>query len=198
MVVDANSLGLFNALASILNSGKRDSDYAIAYYLATHVSSLRDLSISDIMTEAFVTRSAVRRFCNRVGFLSFSELKERSTEAAYPSDLNHRDCSVSLQRYRADLYDSIVVMFLRMEETVDNELIDLLARRMHACERVVLTCANNTSGILGRFQQELFYAGKVVHLVDDLSRSRLGDLSSSDGGHAARCLGFRRVRPEHR
>ena len=55
--MSANSFGLLNSLAAILNSQRRDSDYAIARYLIERLSDINALSITDIMENAFVTRS---------------------------------------------------------------------------------------------------------------------------------------------
>ena len=178
--MNANSLGLLNSLADILNAGKRDSDYAIACYLIAHIDGLSGVSITDIMTEAFVTRSAVRRFCNRIGFMSFSDFKSHMTVASYPSDLNHRDTRVDIAAYRADLDRSIASSLRETSAAVSNEAIVGLARDLHDFEHVTLACANNTSGILGRFQQELFYVRKVVHIVSDIYQDRLADVPAGE------------------
>lgn len=180
--MNTNSLGLFNALADILNGDRQSGDYAIAYSLISHANDLSSVSITDIMAEAYVTRSAVRRFCNRIGFMNFSELKEQMTPVAYPSDLNHRDRSVPLETYRSDLDARMLAMFSEMRRTIDNDAIARLAQRLHDCSNVLMTCANNTSGIIGRFQQELFYAGKVVQLVDMTYHERLAELAADDDG----------------
>ena len=165
--VSANSFGLLNSLAAILNSQRRDSDYAIARYLIERLSDISALSITDIMENAFVTRSAVRRFCNRVGF------KARMTTAAYPSDLNHRDLELSIDGYRATLDSGISNTFEKLHQAVRTEDIVELAQDMHARTHVVLVCAGNTTGVLERFQQELFYVNKFVQLTTDTYRERL-------------------------
>lgn len=171
--VSANSFGLLNSLAAILNSQRRDSDYAIARYLIERLSDINALSITDIMENAFVTRSAVRRFCNRVGFDSFSDFKARMTTAAYPSDLNHRDLELSIDGYRATLDSGISNTFEKLHQAVRTEDIVELAQDMHARTHVVLVCAGNTTGVLERFQQELFYVSKFVQLTTDTYRERL-------------------------
>lgn len=171
--VSANSFGLLNSLAAILNSQRRDSDYAIARYLIERLNDINALSITDIMENAFVTRSAVRRFCNRVGFDSFSDFKARMTTAAYPSDLNHRDLELSIDGYRATLDSGISNTFEKLHQAVRTEDIVELAQDMHARTHVVLVCAGNTTGVLERFQQELFYVNKFVQLATDTYRERL-------------------------
>lgn len=175
--MNANGLGLFNSLATIINSEKRDSDYAIASYIVSRIDDLSSISITDIMSEAFVTRSAVRRFCNRVGFDSFSDIKTSVTEAAYPSDLNHRDFHVDVPAYRADLDKGIMALFTEMKDAVDDDAVEELCESVYRHDPVILACASNTSGVLGRFQQELFCARKVVRLVTDTFGPRLSDIA---------------------
>ena len=176
--MNANSFGLLNSLAGILNSQRRDSDYAIARYLVSRMDDLAGVSICDIIDNAYVTRSAVRRFCNRTGYSSFSDFKRHVTAAAYPSDLNHRTLACDLGTYRAKLDAGIAGMFAELGRAVTDETVHSFAAALRAHDRVVLVCANNTSGVLERFQQELLYARKLVQLVTDTYEERLAETCS--------------------
>ena len=162
-----------NTFCLVLNSGQHNSDYAIALYLMPRLGNIQSVSITEIIDNAFVTRSAVRRFCNRMGFTSFSDLKDGITSALFPSDLNARDLAQDLNSYRSALDSGIQRMFIQMEQTVDKEVIEGLARELHRNSRVTLACAGNTSGVLNRFQQELFFAGKLTEVVTSDYESRL-------------------------
>lgn len=173
--MNANSFGLLNSLAGILNSQRRDSDYAIARYLVSRMDNLSAVSVNDIMDQAYVTRSAVRRFCNRTGFSSFSDFKQHVTTAAYPSDLNHRILTADLGAYRAKLDAGIAAVFHELGQTVTDDTVRSFAQSLRDHDHVVLVCANNTSGILERFQQELLYARKLVQLATETYQERLSD-----------------------
>lgn len=163
--MNINGFGLLNAMGAILNSSRRDSDYAIARYLVTRMDDISEVSITEIMEDAFVTRSAVRRFCNRMGFSSFSDFSNNIGEATYPSDIAHRDLSFDLAHYRGALNSGIADMFRELELVVNDEMIYELARDIHEHTHVILACANNTSGVLSRFQQELLFAHKFVRVI---------------------------------
>jgi DNA-binding MurR/RpiR family transcriptional regulator len=98
-----------------------------------------------------------------MGFTSFSDLKDGITSALFPSDLNARDLEQDLNLYRVALDSGIQRMFMQMEQTVDNEVIEGLAQELHRNSHITLACAGNTSGVLNRFQQELFFAGKLTN-----------------------------------
>lgn len=165
--MDINGFGLLNSIGAILNSERHDSDYAIAQYLVSRLGTISSISIKEIIEHAFVTRSAVRRFCNRLGFSSFSEFARNITEATYPSDIAHRDLSRNLASYRKTLDTGIQVMFCELGEVLDDETITTLAHDIHESDGVILACANNTSGVLDRFQQELLFAGKLVRVISE-------------------------------
>lgn len=163
--MNVNGFGLLNTFCLVLNSGQHNSDYAIALYLMPRLVNIQHISITEIMDNAFVTRSAVRRFCNRMGFTSFFDLKDGISSALFPSDLNARDLEQDLSSYRNALDSGIQRMFMQMKQTVNDDVIEELARELHEHKHVTLACAGNTSGVLNRFQQELFFAGKLTEVV---------------------------------
>lgn len=65
--MNINNLGLLNSLSSILNEGIMDSDYAITVYLVENLDRISEMSVNEIIDETFTSRSAIRRFCNRLG-----------------------------------------------------------------------------------------------------------------------------------
>lgn len=162
--MNINDLGLLNSLSSILNEGIKDSDYAITVYLVKHLDRAFELSVNQIMDETFTSRSAVRRFCNRLGYQNFSDLKDSITTLIFPSNLQYRSQD-DLKNHRKKLNEMIFNMIQDIDSvfTVDvvNEVTDLL----NGHEDVVLLCANNTSGDLIRFQQELIYGNKEIKIV---------------------------------
>ena len=178
--VNVSGFELLNSFGAVLNSDQRNSDYSIACYLIPRLAHIQDVSITQIVDEAYVTRSAVRRFCNRMGFTSFSDLKDSITSALFPSDLNGRDLGQSLASYRSALDSGIRRMFVQMERTIDNDTIDGLARYLCEHQRVLLACAGNTTGVLDRFQQELFFAGKHTEVITAEYEKRLTEISSQD------------------
>ncbi|MCD4962554.1 MurR/RpiR family transcriptional regulator [Enterococcus casseliflavus] len=162
--MNINNLGLLNSLSFILNEGIKDSDYAIAVYLVENINRASEVSINEIIDETFTSRSAVRRFCNRLGYSNFSDLKESITKMIFPSNLQYRS-QVDLLNHRKVLNELIFQMIEDIDEmfsvNIVEEIIDLLFNH----KDVILLCANNTSGDLIRFQQELIYGNKEIKIV---------------------------------
>ena len=79
--VNINDFDVLNRISSIINSEFGSNDAAIARYLVAHIRRSSEINVAAITRDAFVTRSAVRRFCNRLGYQSLSDLKESFTQS---------------------------------------------------------------------------------------------------------------------
>lgn len=158
------SFGLLNKISAIINEGNGDNDAAIARYLVSNIRKSDAINVSAITERAHVTRSAVRRFCNRLGYQSLRELKDSCSQLMFPSDIRHRDPNLSFHDYRAALDVRIIEMYAEIESRVSDELLSELSRELARHQTVEILCSNNTSGNLVRFQQEMFFAGKIIQL----------------------------------
>ena len=74
--MNISDFDVLNRISAIINTEPGSNDASIARYLITHLRRSRDINVTAITREAFVTRSAVRRFCNRLGYPSLSALKD--------------------------------------------------------------------------------------------------------------------------
>ncbi|WP_158574804.1 MurR/RpiR family transcriptional regulator [Collinsella sp. AF08-23] len=159
-----HGFGLLNIISSIINEERDGNDVAIARYLISNLRNSEAINVSAITERAHVTRSAVRRFCNRLGYQSLSELKNSFSQLVFPSDFRHRDPNLSFNEYRAELDIRMMEMYAEVESRISDALLDELAYEIAQHRNVELLCTNNVSGNLMRFQQEMFFAGKIVRL----------------------------------
>ena len=154
-----HGFGLLNIISSIINEERDGNDVAIARYLISNLRNSEAINVSAITERAHVTRSAVRRFCNRLGYQSLSELKNSFSQLVFPSDFRHRDPNLSFNEYRAELDIRMMEMYAEVESRISDALLDELAYEIAQHRNVELLCTNNVSGNLMRFQQEMFFAG---------------------------------------
>lgn len=159
-----HGFGLLNIISSIINEERDGNDVAIARYLISNLRNSEAINVSAITERAHVTRSAVRRFCNRLGYQSLSELKNSFSQLVFPSDFRHRDPNLSFNEYRAELDIRMMEMYAEVEGRISDALLDELAYEIAQHRNVELLCTNNVSGNLMRFQQEMFFVGKIVRL----------------------------------
>lgn len=164
--MNINNLGLLNSFTAILNEGIKDSDYAITVYLVNNLDRIADISVNEIIDEQFTSRSAVRRYCHRLGYNNFSDLKDSITKLIFPSNLQYRLPS-DFGDIREKLSELILAMINDINAVFTVEVINQIISQIHEYKDVILLCANNTSGDLIRFQQELIYASKEVKIVSN-------------------------------
>lgn len=62
-------------LGAIINEEEDSSDKAISEYLLQHLETIESLTINEIVDQAFVSHSSLRRFCNKLGYKNFSEFR---------------------------------------------------------------------------------------------------------------------------
>lgn len=163
--MNINNLGLLNILATIINEEKENSDRAITVYLLENLDNIENVTINEIIDRAFVSHSSVRRFCNRLGYRNFSELKTSFNDIVFPSSLHLRTFE-SVEDYRENINTQLEKIIKEINKIVDDDAIKHLVSQIHKHNHVIILCSNNTSSDLIKFQQELFYANKIIRVVD--------------------------------
>lgn len=164
--MNINNLGLLNMFSTIVNSDEQDSDHAITNYILNNIDNLNNISINEVVEEAFVSRSSVRRFCNRLGYSNFSELKSSLTDIIFPSNI-HLRVFEDINSYRSKLSEGLSNMFSNVDQVVTDDTIEYLVEIIKEYEDILIISANNTSSNLLKFQQELFYAKKIIKLLNN-------------------------------
>lgn len=165
--MDLNNFGIMNSLMTIMSSQSDDNDKAIAQYMLSNVRRIDSISVHELSEEAFVSRSAIRRFCNRLGYSSWNSLKCNFNCNVFPSDLQYRDLTITFDEYRRDLTNTIAEILQDVDSTVSKARLVFLSRLIHEHNDVIFACPSNTASSLLRFQQEMFYGGKSIRLMKD-------------------------------
>lgn len=160
-----NNLGLLNSLSFIINSeNPENTDYTLAHFILNNLYRISSVSILEMTEECFTSRSAVRRFCLRLGYDNFSALKNSISKLVFPSDLRHRNIKEEIG-YRKHIKELISETITDIDKQITDEIINYFCDLINRKDHVVILCANNTSGNALKFQQELMYASKVIHVI---------------------------------
>lgn len=160
-----NNLGLLNSLSFIINSeNPENTDYTLAHFILNNLYRITSVSILEMTEECFTSRSAVRRFCLRLGYENFSALKNSISKLVFPSDLRHRNIKEEPD-YREHIKELVSKMIVDIDKQITDEMINYFCKLINQNVHIVILCANNTSGNALKFQQELMYASKVIHVI---------------------------------
>lgn len=164
-MTNVNNLGLLNSLTELINTHYDSSNHAIASYIVKNISRIDMVTVNEIMDNAFVSRSAVRRFCEKLGYSSLIDLKTSLSKIIFPSDIRHR----SEKDYRVNS-EQLTTLIENMLDDINSVFTDAqlnsIVEKVNQHDEVLLLCANNTSGTLIKFQQEMIYANKIVVVLD--------------------------------
>lgn len=164
--MNVNNLVLLNSLSFIINEGITSSDYSIAEYLLRNIHNIERITVNKIVDEAFVSRSAIRRFCNSLGYENFTDLKNSLSDIIFPSNIHLRKFK-HIKTYKAELIEGLSEMIDDINKSITNADIDHIVELINQYEDISIISANNTSSNLLKFQQELFYAKKIIKLVSN-------------------------------
>src|SRR5699024_8208269 len=159
--INNNKICLKNTLDSINNEKEINSYYAFTNYILNNINRINDITVNEIIDNAYISRSSIRRFCNKLGYNNFSEFKSKLTGIIFPSNIHLRTFKNSLD-YRNELNIGLKEMINDINNVVTDEYIEYLVDLIHESDEIVFLSANNTSSNLIKFQQELFYAEKIV------------------------------------
>lgn len=177
--MELNNLGILNSLSSIINESEKNSDYFIAKYILENINALSETTVNEITEEVFVSRSAIRRFCNRVGYDNFGILKESLNAIIFPSNMHLREFE-DFDKYQDKLTIEIQAMINHMNKNIREDIINQLAVKLYDNNNISLISANNTSANVQKIQQELFYGNKIIKLVDNYFEKDENELYIND------------------
>lgn len=119
------------------------SDYRIARYLLENCYVADHVSINDVASHCFVSKSTVSRFCRSIGFDDYQDLNQALVQAYVRAD------TVKFDRYafgaspNVAYLDDVAACVEQARTVIREEDVDRVAQDLHAHERV---------GILGRLQ----------------------------------------------
>lgn len=155
-----------DSLLHVLNTARHDdTDCVLARYFLERFDDLPGLNVYDVADACFTSRSGIRRFCQSIGLDNFSDLKSYAWEWE-----RHRNVFVryaSEKSFREDLSRSIREMTESINELVDENLLDELARLIRSAEQVVILTSDFSGTAVRQFQQSMLYLHKIVHVITD-------------------------------
>lgn len=166
------SLQIINLLCNIINTQDYDeADYQISKFIINNLYNLEKYSIYEIAEEISVSRSTIRRFCIRMGYDNFSDLKKTLTEDFNFNILN----SLDYKDFDGDDYDKFVNDLKLLPDAFDYEnlmiqlkSLALLIKKSHRC--TVFSTGMQLAFLKG-FQVTMATVGKIIHLIDFSDRN---------------------------
>lgn len=196
---DVARLSLIDKLFAIVNeeNAGADPDCMLAGYFLEHYTELDSLNALDIAEECFVSRSSVRRFCQRVGFENFRELKNsmKHSEHSYDYFLQY----AKQEHYTDHFTRELISMAMDLNHRCSPAAMEKITGRIHDSERVVFLTSYSSYSVVHDFQRPLVLSGKVVSVRIELYEAdeQLASLGPNDLVFVVSAMGAyaRRIMP---
>ncbi len=159
-------LSLVSELCYILNHDAPTSpDTVLARYFLENFKDLGNLNVYDVSDKCLVSRSSIHRFCRRIGYQNFKEMKtdfQRETKHYdYFMSLAGRDDFVSYMKLE------MLKMLVDLSEQITPGILEEIAVRIHDAKEVVLISSYSGSMYLFKFQRPLILSGKIIRIMND-------------------------------
>jgi len=161
-------LGLIDRLFSIVNdeTNRDDPDAVLAGYFLSNYTKLDSLNVWDIADACFVSRSSVRRFCQRVGYENYRQLK--NDMRGYNHSYEYFMKAATQDNYTENFTKELIAMALELQQRCTPEEMGKIAERIHDSNKVLFLTSYSSLSCVHEFQRPLVLSGKVVALKSDI------------------------------
>lgn len=167
--MESKEFTLMQKLIDCANNNSVDDVFgALAYYLLLNFPKIETMSTSMVASACFTSTSTVRRFCNSIGYESFSSL--RSAKAGNTEDqkqiaiYNARKGRFSAKYMQEQINESLYAT----ARSVDREVMDPLVDTILHKQSLLLMAIRPYALWLKEFQSQMLFIGKPTYIIDDL------------------------------
>lgn len=202
----------FNTITTLLNiinsNSEDDIDVTIATYILDNIYNVNKITIYDVSEKCYLSRSSVQRFVKKVGFNSFTELKEN----IYSTAIEHLPAHIeyaSSEDYENTLISNLAKMTQNIMETSQSNSFSItdLAKLIRDRNNVTFVISESSSTTARSFQESMLSTSKLIHLLSDsspnidsllnLTESALVVVLSVTGNYALSLTGLiKNIKPE--
>ncbi len=141
----------------------------IGNYILTHRDQIMNCTIQELEKEVFVSKSAIHRFCKKIGLNGFNDLKvelakEEKVETEQWVDANvpfyEKDSCKEIASKLMDLYK------LTIQDTykcLDFKQLEVVAKLIYNAQYVDMYSIGHNENVAENFKQKMLNIGKLVH-----------------------------------
>lgn len=159
-------LNLINDLCNIINNEEPSAiDTVLACYFLENYSKIGEQNAYDIADACLVSRSSIHRFCHRLGYQSFKDMKIDFKNNA--SQYDYFVLRAKKDDFSHQYQMEIIKMVADLDELLTPDLLNELVIRIFHSKEVILISSYSEKHQLQKFQRALVLCGKVVHVYID-------------------------------
>lgn len=154
--MDSTQASILGKLVKNLGTSTNDIDNALNKYFIEHYYEAKNYNIYEIAEECNVSRSSIRRFCQKIGFENFFAMKTAMKQH------NSKGKVISDTAYRKNLTSQISTIIHELDSRMDTDEIGIISQHIKEAENFYLLTENTENYVSTEFQVQLARYGKVV------------------------------------
>jgi len=154
---------IYTLLAYINNSLDKDINYSIAKSLLEHIDKIEGFSLETVAEACNVAPSTINRFCKRIGFKNFSNLRN-SVAIQVGSSLNEDNEKL----LSTDTFEKLLKENVEMIESIKAEQMERIVTNIHESRRIVILGFEKNQIQAMELQKKLFLLGKLCECSTNL------------------------------
>jgi hypothetical protein len=165
---------IYTLLAYINNSLEKDINYSIAISLLKNINKIKDFSLETAAEACNVAPSTINRFCKRIGFKNFSNLRH---SVIVSSKYEEPDIVLSSDIFKQQLAENITLI-----ENISKQKVNRVINHIHRAKRIVILGFEKHQVQAMELQKKLFQLGKFCECSTNLFKQidALSDLTEED------------------
>lgn len=188
MLID-NAIKLCTTLTPVEND--------VALYVVKNKEHVINLSIQQLADEVHISKSAIHRFCNKIGLKGFNELKVRLAQDLADTEKDGEVIDVNYPFKEQDSQKMIADRLLKLYETtirdtyhyIDPEELEKITKLLYKANVIdIYTHAHNLNPA-ENFQDKMLTIGRMVQCPKSFYNQRMTVLAAS-GNHVALVLSY--------
>lgn len=169
----------------------------LAQYILQNKHQIHKLSIQDLAEETFVSKSAIHRFCKKIGLDGFNELKvklaqdnagefkiENQIDVNFP--FNYQDSEVVIAQKLLTLYETSI---RDTYNSIDKEELNKSVELLHNAEIIDIYAHAHNINVAENFQDKMRGIGRIVNCPKSFYEQRCV-AAASKPNHVALILSY--------
>ncbi|WP_400246078.1 MurR/RpiR family transcriptional regulator [Niallia sp. JL1B1071] len=145
---------IYTLLAYINNSLEKDINYSIANSFLENIHQIEGYSLEMAAEVCNVAPSTINRFCKRIGFRNFSNL--RNSVAFQGGMYEAREKQLNADSFESKLKENVEII-----ESISKEQLERIIQKIHESKRIVILGFEKHQIQAMELQKQLFLLGKL-------------------------------------
>jgi DNA-binding MurR/RpiR family transcriptional regulator len=185
-------------LATLNSEPVGTNDYRISRFILSNLKEMHKYNISQLAKACFVSNSSVSRFCRKIGFRDFNELKHQFFQWTDIADTKFMFVGRREEALKDSYIDSIIKNLQLLKESIQETELQQLAKDILTYPKVAAFGSLHSQSVVLNLQTDLLTSGIVMdtrsrfqeqlEYIEDADNETLILLFSRGGSHLKRFL----------